>query len=67
MGYLADKAAIMPLNQNILEEVEKFSCGNEDLDEFFHNDSIAYAEDPFGKLIVFVQRKMKKKSFVLSL
>ena len=26
-----------------------FSCGNEDLDGFFHNDAVAYAENLFGK------------------
>lgn len=61
MGYLADKAAIMPLNQNILEEVEKFSCGNEDLDDFFHNDSIAYAEDLFGKTYCFCSKEDEKE------
>lgn len=60
MGYLADKAAIMPLNQNILEEVEKFSCGNDDLDDFFHNDSIAYAEDLFGKTYCFCSKEDEK-------
>lgn len=33
---------------------KSFSCGNEDLDEFFHKDCIVYAESLFGKSYCFV-------------
>ena len=53
MGYLAEEAVFMPLSKKVLEESDKFSCGNDDLDDFFQNDSIAYAEDLFGKTYCF--------------
>ena len=49
MGFLADKTVFSPLTKEILEESISFSCGNEDLDGFFHNDAVAYAENLFGK------------------
>lgn len=33
----------------MLDEAEKFSCGNEDLDGFFFHDAVSYAENLFGK------------------
>ena len=45
MGYLAEEAVFMPLSKKVLEESDKFTCGNDDLDDFFQNDSIAYAEE----------------------
>ena len=53
MGYLAENAVFMPLTKTILEESDKFTCGNEDLDDFFQNDSIAYAEDLLERHIAF--------------
>ena len=41
MGYLAEEAVFMPLSKKVLEESDKFTCGNDDLDDFFQNDSIA--------------------------
>ena len=49
MGFLADKTVFSPLTKEILEESISFSCGNEDLDGFFHNDAVAYSENLFGK------------------
>ena len=44
MGYFSEQAIFMPLDQKILDGASSFSCGNEDLDDFFHHDSLAYAE-----------------------
>lgn len=49
MGFLAEKTVFSLLTKDILEESAAFSCGNEDLDGFFHRDSVAYAENLFGK------------------
>jgi hypothetical protein len=46
MGFLADKTVFSPLTKEILEESISFSCGNEDLDGFFHNDAASYSENP---------------------
>ena len=35
MGYLAEEAVFMPLSKKVLEESDKFTCGNDDLDDFF--------------------------------
>lgn len=48
MGFLADKTVFSPLTKEILEESISFSCGNEDLDGFFHNDAVSYADNLFG-------------------
>lgn len=45
MGFLADKTVFSPLTKEILEESISFSCGNEDLDGFFHNDAVVYADN----------------------
>ena len=49
MGFLADKTVFSPLTTDILEESIPFSCGNEDLDGFFHQDAVSYADNLFGK------------------
>ena len=61
MGYLAENAVFMPLTKTVLEESGKFTCGNEDLDDFFQNDSIAYAEDLFGKTYCFRMKENVKE------
>lgn len=49
MGFLADNTVFSSLTQKVLEESENFSCGNEDLDGFFKDDAVSYAENLFGK------------------
>lgn len=49
MGFLADKTVFSSLTKEMLDEAEKFSCGNEDLDGFFFHDAVSYAENLFGK------------------
>lgn len=61
MGYLAEHAVFMPLTKIVLEESDKFTCGNEDLDDFFQTDSIAYAEDLFGKTYCFRMKENVKE------
>ncbi len=48
-GFLADKTVFSPLTTDILEESISFSCGNEDMDRFFHQDAVTYADNLFGK------------------
>lgn len=49
MGFLAAKTVFSSLTQKVLEESEKFSCGDEDLDGFFYDDAVSYAKNLFGK------------------
>ncbi len=41
---------------NLTEEVSSsdFSCGDDDLDDFFHNHALLYAKERLGKTYVFV-------------
>lgn len=54
MGFLADNTVFSPLTQNVLEDSEEFSCGNEDLDGFFKDDAVSYAENLFGKSYCYI-------------
>lgn len=61
MEYLAEKAVFIPLSKIVLEESGTFTCGNDDLDDFFQNDTIAYAEDLFGKTYCFQMKRDSKE------
>ena len=37
------------LTRDLLDSAEPFSCGNDDLDDFFFQDSFDYASSLFGK------------------
>ena len=41
MFFLVEKTVFASLTQKILDESEEFSCGNEDLDGFFHDDVVS--------------------------
>ncbi|MCM1108878.1 MAG: GNAT family N-acetyltransferase [Clostridium sp.] len=47
----------MTLRQGIQEAYSGFSCGNEDLDSFFHNDYIPYEDELMGKSYCFFHDK----------
>lgn len=55
MGYLSDNCVFAPLSEKLIKEASAFSCGNEDLDDFFHNDSIVYSKMLFGKTYCFYE------------
>lgn len=44
----------MSLRQGSLEAQSGFSCGNEDLDGFFHEDYIPYEDELMGKSYCFL-------------
>lgn len=52
MGYLVEYGIFSALTEDIIEAGE-FSCGNDDLDEFFRNDCILYSKTLFGKSYCF--------------
>ena len=64
MGFLADKTVFSPLTKEILEESISFSCGNEDLDGFFHNDAVAYAKTCLVNLTAIILRNQRQISYV---
>lgn len=47
MSFLEDKCSMFPLENP--EEIENFTCGDSDLDEFFTKDCFAYAKELLGK------------------
>lgn len=57
MGYLSDNCVFALLSEDLIENSSLFTCGNEDLDDFFHNDSIAYAKMLFGKTYCFYKNE----------
>lgn len=55
MGYLSDHCIFAPLTEELIENAISFSCGNDDLDDFFRFNSIAYAKVLFGKTYCFYE------------
>lgn len=51
MNFLEDKCSLFALSNP--KEIEGFSCGDHDLDEFFNNDCFAYAKELLGKTYCF--------------
>ena len=49
MGFLLDKCSVFSLNHEML----LFSCGDKDLDDFFHNDASKYERQLLGKSYCF--------------
>lgn len=43
MSFLEEKCSLFPLVTP--EEIEDFTCGDHDLDEFFTNDCFAYSKE----------------------
>lgn len=54
MGFLLDKCRLVKVDYEILESCYSFSCGDEDLDDFFSNDAMRYKEELLGKTYCFV-------------
>ena len=51
MSFLEDKCSLFPLLKQ--EEIEGFTCGDRDLDDFFTNDCFAYSKELLGKTYCF--------------
>lgn len=45
---------MLPYNTDVRERCLSFSCGDADLDDFFHNDAERYAEELMGKTYCWV-------------
>lgn len=57
MGFLLENCIISPLTQEIIDSCNKFDCGNEDLNDFFMNEAVPYAEQLLGKTYCFRMEK----------
>lgn len=51
---LAEKCVMLKLDSDVLRHCCPFSCGDDDLDDFFANDAIAYEKDLLGKTYCWV-------------
>jgi hypothetical protein len=54
MAFLESSCVRTVLTPSVLDCCNAFSCGNEDLDSFFRNDSVNYSRQLMGKTYAFV-------------
>lgn len=54
---LYDKCQLARVTQEVLDNCQSFSCGDEDLDDFFSKDAIAYEKEMMGKTYCWVLRE----------
>lgn len=60
MAFLESSCIRTPLTSSVLDRCSLFSCGNEDLDSFFRNDSVNYSHQLMGKTYAFVDANSLK-------
>lgn len=53
MGFLLEKCTLRVYNQDILNSCQPFDCNNQDLNDFFANDSLNYTGELLGKSYCF--------------
>lgn len=53
MAFLLNNCIFSPLDNSVLESCQVFSCGHEDLNDFFLNDSQNYSQQLLGKSYCF--------------
>lgn len=53
MSLLFDQCSISILNDTTIHTCDKFDCGNDDLNDFFYNESHLYSEQLLGKSYCF--------------
>ena len=61
MGYLFDNCTISVFTEDLLHTCEPFSCGDEDLDDFFSSKALEYTEFRMGKTFCFRLRSDMRK------
>lgn len=54
MGFLADNCTFRLLTRELIATCKPFSCGYDDLDEYFLKDSPLWADQMYGKTYCFV-------------
>lgn len=53
MSFLFDNCTFSVLDEDVIGECISFSCGHQDLDDFFHNDAPFYTAQLLGKSYCF--------------
>lgn len=62
MAFLSDNCTFCELTQGLLDVCRPFSCGNDDLDDFFANDAVRYAKFLMGKTYCFRVNALKSSA-----
>jgi len=44
-------------DENLSKAMTEFNCGNDDLNDFFHNDALNYSNELLGKTYCFISEK----------
>lgn len=55
MAFLIDDCLRTMLTEKVITLCDSFDCGNEDLNEFFREDAVAYGRQLMGKTYVFTE------------
>lgn len=64
MGFLLDKCKLKKMDDEILSTCHPFTCGDEDLDDFFLHDAMRYKAELLVKLIASCLMMILKPLFV---
>lgn len=51
---LDEKCQLARVTQQVLDNCQPFTCGDEDLDDFFANNAVAYEKELMGKTYCWV-------------
>ncbi len=54
MGFLLEKCKLVKWDGKIQETCHRFTCGDDDLDDFFQNDAMRYQKELLGKTYCFI-------------
>ena len=61
MAFLIEQCSFCELTEDVINSCQFFSCGNDDLDDFFRNDATRYAHYLMGKTYCFRLNKNPTK------
>lgn len=62
---LFDQCVMLPYNNQVRERCLSFSCGDADLDDFFHNDAERYAAELMGKTYCWITEEKPHRMVAL--
>lgn len=54
---LSEKCVFLKLDEDVISHCQRFSCGDDDLDDFFAHDAVAYEKDLMGKTYCWLLRE----------
>ena len=61
MSFFSDNCFFSSYTEDIIKSCDAFSCGDEDMDDFFHNDALDYATFMMGRTYCFRLNENPKK------